>query len=52
MNSLLQGSWAYVTPTWETRLNEIPDYLIKEETGLNKDKLKEIIEFLYDKRVL
>ena len=47
---MLQG-WKYRKPSWETYLESTPESVVKQ-TGLSREKLKQILEVLYENRVI
>lgn len=47
---MLKG-WTYNKPNWETYLENAPESVIKE-TGLSRDKLKQVLNVLYESRVI
>lgn len=47
---MLSG-WKYQAPNWETYLENAPESVIKE-TGLSREKLKQVLETLYEHRII
>lgn len=45
------GFLDYKKPQWKTYLDDAPNYVI-EETGLSREKLEQVLEVLYDHRVI
>ncbi len=51
MSSLMLNGWKYKKPTWETNLEDASESVIRE-TGLSREKLKQVLETLYDNRII
>lgn len=51
MSSLMLNGWKYRKPSWETNLEDAAESVIKE-TGLSREKLKQVMETLYEHRVI
>lgn len=49
-NPLLKG-WQYKKPVWETYLEDCSESVIRE-TGLSREKLKEILQVMYENRII
>ena len=45
------GFTAYKKPQWESNLEDVSERVI-EETGLSRDKLKQVLEIMYEHRVI
>lgn len=51
MSSFMLESLRYRKPSWETYLEDASDRVI-EETGLSREKLKKVLEVLYEHRII
>lgn len=51
MQNFLLSGYKYQTPNWETYLADAPEYVI-QETGLSREKLKQVLNVLYEHRVI
>ena len=51
MSSLMLDGWKYKRPGWETYLEDAPEDVIRE-TGLSREKLKQVLEVMYDNRII
>lgn len=45
------GFTAYKRPQWEIYLEDAPESVIRE-TGLSREKLKQVLEVLYENRII
>lgn len=48
---ILERTWAYRPETWEVRLDKCDEFVIRE-TGLSRDKLKDVVKILRDHRIV
>lgn len=52
MNEYSFGTWGtYQKPEWEIRLENTSDYII-EKTGMSRKRLEELLEYLYEEKVI
>lgn len=51
MSSFMLPSLKYKKPTYELYLEDAPKHVI-EETGLSREKLKQVLDVLYEHRVI
>lgn len=47
------GTWgSYRKPAWQERLEDVSDYKIEKATGMSKEKLTKILQYLDDCNVI
>lgn len=51
MSNLMLSGWKYKEPSWETYLENAPEYVI-QETGLSREKLKQVLDILHENRII
>lgn len=51
MSGFMLSSLKYKKPNWEMYLDDAPEGVIKE-TGLSREKLKQVMEVLYEHRII
>lgn len=51
MSNFMLSGFKYKAPNWETYLEDAPEYVI-QETGLSREKLKQVLDVLHDHRII
>lgn len=51
MSSFMLPSFKYRKPQWESYLEDAPESVI-QETGLSREKLKQVLEIVYENRII